>query len=147
MTLRFINLPSWAVRDVHDDTELSIVVVHLLASRLAMEEDVVASQISEGRISVPVGTEPERVLEVLHGLEDHFPGVWALNQTQTLIDMKVEDPFSLHEALDRASIIGDLFERTVATHPSIASRPEAAEKVQEITAAFADLYQLLGRQQ
>jgi hypothetical protein len=54
------------------------------------------------------------------------------------------DPFSQHEALDRAHLIADAFERQIADHPFIRAHPDLDAKSAAIAEALDALYQAIG---
>src|SRR5579872_1774098 len=49
-----------------------------------------------------------------------------------------------HELLDRASIVADLWERLIRTHPTCLSDGELYERAVAITEKLAEFYQLAG---
>jgi hypothetical protein len=54
------------------------------------------------------------------------------------------DPFSQHEALDRAHLIADAFQRQIADHPFIRAHPDLAARCAAIGEALGALYQAVG---
>lgn len=57
----------------------------------------------------------------------------------------LSDPFLRHEALDRAHILLDHFERSVATHPFVEADAELKAQADAIAERMAELYQSIGR--
>jgi hypothetical protein len=56
-----------------------------------------------------------------------------------------DDPFGIHEALDRASILTDFFACRVAEHPAVELRPEIAALANKAITAMHAVYQALGQ--
>ena len=54
------------------------------------------------------------------------------------------DEFHKHEALDRAHLFSDQFERHLASHPFIETTPQLKDKADQIANALGDLYQAIG---
>lgn len=54
------------------------------------------------------------------------------------------DPFLQHEALDRAHLLADSFQRQLADHAFIKAHPDLAARCDEIAAALGSLYQAIG---
>ncbi len=53
--------------------------------------------------------------------------------------------YGLHEALDRAYIIGLMLDELLAAHPAITSRPNLNKRVDDLVEQSAELYQAIGR--
>jgi hypothetical protein len=58
--------------------------------------------------------------------------------------MEKPDKYHYHEAMDRASMILELFNIMLVEHPAVEAEPHIKKKVEEIEAALGDLYQLCG---
>jgi hypothetical protein len=58
-------------------------------------------------------------------------------------DMKLT-PLHWHEALDRTSIVLDMFDRAVSCHPVIEQTPELQRLAEGAAAQLAALYQAIG---
>jgi hypothetical protein len=56
-----------------------------------------------------------------------------------------KDPWSAHEALDRAHVTGEIFSDHVAGHPFVRAWPELNALAAEIEEKLADLYQEIGQ--
>jgi hypothetical protein len=54
------------------------------------------------------------------------------------------DPFSHHEALDRAHIFAEMFAAQLVDHPFIMARPDLAARCDQIADALGALYQAIG---
>lgn len=54
------------------------------------------------------------------------------------------DPFLHHEALDRANLLAEAFDRQLARHPFIQAQPALAARCEAISTALAELYQAVG---
>lgn len=54
------------------------------------------------------------------------------------------DDFARHEALDRTSLILELFERSVLEHHVLEAYPHLKEKAEAVSAGLADLYSSMG---
>ncbi len=54
------------------------------------------------------------------------------------------DPFSQHEALDRAHLLADTFQRHLAGHTFIRAHPDLAARCDLIADALGELYQAIG---
>lgn len=54
------------------------------------------------------------------------------------------DPFSQHEALDRAHLLADAFQRHLADHAFIRAHPDLAARCDLIADALGELYQAIG---
>ena len=52
------------------------------------------------------------------------------------------DDFSRHEVYDRASVVLDLFSRSVAEHPVIAANKTLSAEADKVTDALYDFYNL-----
>jgi len=52
--------------------------------------------------------------------------------------------YHMHEALDRASLLMDIVEDSLGSHPVIKSHPEWEKKLEEAHQALFDLYQMIG---
>ena len=57
------------------------------------------------------------------------------------------DKFHYHEALDRASIVVDIFDDHVLQHPVVQKHKKLKKKATKLVYAMADFYQLLGSYQ
>ncbi len=55
------------------------------------------------------------------------------------------DEFSHHEALDRSSLIAEVFEQQLANHAFIKAHPDLAKRCDRIADALGELYQAIGR--
>ena len=53
--------------------------------------------------------------------------------------------FSHHEAMDRALMIADIFEKHLCQHPVIANNPDLAHRCEQIADGLGALYQAIGR--
>lgn len=56
----------------------------------------------------------------------------------------MSDPFSQHEALDRAHLLTEILHRHLADHPFIRAHPDLAARCARIGEAMAALYQAIG---
>lgn len=56
-----------------------------------------------------------------------------------------KDPWSAHEALDRAHLLGEIFSDHVAGHPFVKACRELNALAAEIEEKLADLYQEIGQ--
>jgi len=54
------------------------------------------------------------------------------------------DEFHYHEALDRASVCGDILEHALASHPVIKANEKFKDKVDQAQQALWELYQMIG---
>jgi hypothetical protein len=57
----------------------------------------------------------------------------------------LHDPFSAHEALDRRSLMADIFFDFVAEHSFVKAHPQLRAAAEEIGDKLGDFYQLVGR--
>jgi len=58
---------------------------------------------------------------------------------------KVTDPFSAHEALDRAHLVASIFGDFVADHPFIRGHPKLRRQAGELAEKLGMLYQAVGQ--
>lgn len=52
--------------------------------------------------------------------------------------------FDAHEALDRAYLVGEMFDTSLTEHRFILQNPEHRSRCEQIAAALGDLYQAIG---
>lgn len=57
--------------------------------------------------------------------------------------MKI-DPFAYHEAMDRTSVLLELLDLSIATHPVTKHHPEVFKSYEKVAEALAELYQVTG---
>lgn len=57
------------------------------------------------------------------------------------------DPFSAHEALDRAASMGDIFDMLIVQHPFVRGDPELLRQAEAVAVAIGDFYQAGGERQ
>jgi hypothetical protein len=55
------------------------------------------------------------------------------------------DKFTAHEAMDRAHLIADIFDKHLRLHPFIAGQPELANRAEQIADQLGALYQAIGQ--
>ena len=59
-------------------------------------------------------------------------------------DTALADPFSAHEALDRAHLLSSIFSDFVADHPFIRAHPELRRRADQLAEGLGELYQIIG---
>ncbi|QWC57238.1 hypothetical protein F7D01_09180 [Erythrobacter sp. 3-20A1M] len=57
------------------------------------------------------------------------------------------DPFSAHEALDRASLLSDMWDRSITEHSFVNDNPTLKAEAERIGEAIGAFYQMVGQQQ
>ncbi len=57
------------------------------------------------------------------------------------------DPFLAHEALDRASLLAEIWERHICHHSFVAANPDLASAAAQIGDMIGDFYQQVGARQ
>lgn len=55
------------------------------------------------------------------------------------------DAYSQHEALDRAHLIAEIFDRHLVRHGYIQASPELTRQCEQIAEALGSLYQAIGQ--
>jgi hypothetical protein len=58
--------------------------------------------------------------------------------------MMAIDDYSMHELLDRTSVILHTFEANVAEHPAADVYPEIKAQIEKTAEALVELYQMIG---
>ncbi len=54
------------------------------------------------------------------------------------------DPFHFYEVLDRTSVVSELFDFSIATHPVVETDPELAKLVGQVEDLLGAIYQRAG---